>query len=419
MYEQQASDQHFAPCLFTLTVVPCAKTVPVRLSVVVLTPNSLALQSTGGTPPRTWSKVSGSLPPGVALNPNNGELSGIPTIIGDFTAILAVKDSIGTVVNVEVRARVSSLLYSRRDFDGDFKSDILWRHQVTGENYMYPMDGLQILPAEGYVRTITDSAWQVAGRGDFDGDGNADIFWRHGGTGENYIYPMNGTEILPAEGYIRTVADMNWQVVGVGDFDGDGRDDVLWRNGATGENYIYLMNGLEILPGEGYIRTVADQNWIVVGVADFNGDGKADIVWRNMSTGENYMYPMNGTQILASEGYLRQVADMNWQVAGTGDFDGDGKADILWNNFSTGENYVYPMNGTQILTTEGYARTITSQDWRIADVGDYNGDGRADVLWRNISTGENYMWPMDGLTILAGEGYIRTVPDPDWAVVHR
>src|SRR5437762_5866730 len=107
---------------------------------------------------------------------------------------------------------------------------------------------------------------------------------------------------------------------------------------------------------EGYLRRVADLNWKVGGVADFDGDGKADILWRNTSTGENYLYPMNGTTILAIEGFLRTVADLRWQVAGIGDFDGDGKADILWRNTTTGENYIYFMDGKVIKSSEGFIR---------------------------------------------------------------
>src|SRR5206468_2742131 len=265
---------------------------------------------------------------------------------------------------------------------------ILWRNSATGENYIYFMDGTAIKPTEGFIRTVADQNWQVAGVGDFDGDGKADILWRNSATGQNYLYPMNGLAIKGTEGYLRTVADPHWQVAGVGDFDGDGKTDVLWRNSSTGENYIYLMNGTSIA-GEGYLRTVADQNWQVAGVGDFNGDGKDDILWRNHATGEGYVYLMNGTTI-AGEGYIRTVADPNWGVQALGDFDGDGRTDIFWRNRTTGENYIYPMAGLAIKPTEGYVRTVADPNWQVVAFGDYNGDGRTDLIWRNSSTGENY-----------------------------
>src|SRR5437016_9744986 len=164
-------------------------------------------------------------------------------------------------------------------------------------------------------------------RFDFDGDGKDDILWRNSATGENYIYFMNGTAVRTG-GFLRTVADLNWTIAGVGDFDGNGKADILWRNTSTGQNYIYLMNGTAIL-SEGYLRTVADLNWTIAGVGDFDGDGKDDILWRNSATGENYIYLMNGIAI-RTESYLRQVADLNWKIAGVGDVDGVGADDILW-----------------------------------------------------------------------------------------
>jgi hypothetical protein len=312
----------------------------------------------------------------------------------------------------------TSAPWAPADLNGDGRSDVLWRNGASGENYLYPMNGTTILPGEGFLRAVPDQDWQIAGTGDFDGDGRADILWRHSVSGENYVYLMNGLSIVN-EGYLRTVADQNWQVAGTGDFDGDGRDDILWRNTSTGENYLYPMDGLSIKPGEGYLRTVADTAWDIKGIGDFDGDGKADILWRNGTSGENYLYPMDGTAIKPTEGFLRTVADTAWQVRGAADFDGDGKADIVWRHVTSGQNYLYPMDGTAIKPTEGYVRTVSDVAWRIVAVGDYDGDGKSDLLWRHSSTGENYLYPMDGTTIKPTEGYLRTVPADGWEVVSK
>lgn len=79
-----------------------------------------------------------------------------------------------------------------------------------------------------------------------------------------------------------------------GDFDGDGRDDLLWRN-STGAVTIWLMNGRQAIGG-GLLGTV-DPTWQPLGTADYNGDGRADILWRSTS-GEVGLWLMNGTRII-------------------------------------------------------------------------------------------------------------------------
>src|SRR6266446_4616180 len=145
------------------------------------------------------------------------------------------------------------------DFDGDCKSDILWRNSATGKDYLWLMNGLTIV-SQGSLNTVDDQAWQVQGIGDFDGDGKADILWRNSATGENQIYLMNGLTIA-AQGLVDIVADQALQVKGIGDFDGDGKADILWRNSATGENDVYLMNGWAIV-SRGLLDPLADPYWM-------------------------------------------------------------------------------------------------------------------------------------------------------------
>jgi hypothetical protein len=103
--------------------------------------------------------------------------------------------------------------------------------------------------------------------------------------------------------------------------------------------------------------------WIVAGTDDFSGDGKADILWRNTATGQNTVWLMNGATA-SSSASIWSVADQNWSVAGTGDFDGNGKADILWRNATTGQDAVWFMNGSTALSGPTIG-TMTSP-WSIA-----------------------------------------------------
>jgi hypothetical protein len=76
-----------------------------------------------------------------------------------------------------------------------------------------------------------------------------------------------------------------------------------------------------------------------------------------------------------------------WQVAGVGDFNADGVADIFLRNNSTGGNVIW--RSANSATRTGAATVGTA--WRVATIADYNGDRRADVLWRH-SSGVNTIW---------------------------
>jgi hypothetical protein len=290
------------------------------------------------------------------------------------------------------------------DFNGDCRSDILWRNSSTQQVYIWLMNGTTY-PGSGSPGSPT-SDWVIQSVGDFDGDGMADILWRNSTTGEVYIWLMNGTTTASSGslGYVSS----DWSIQGVGDFNGDGNADILWRNSSTGEVYLWLMNGTT-QTGGGSLGIVSTA-WSIVGVGDFNGDGKADILWRNSSSGEVYLRLMNGTTI-ASQGSLGTV-NSAWTIQGVGDFNGDGKSDILWRNSSSGEVYLWFMNGTA--TASSGSLGVVSSAWVIQGVGDYDGSGRAGILWRNSTTEQVYIWLMNGTTQTGG-GSLGT-PSTVWQI---
>ncbi len=78
--------------------------------------------------------------------------------------------------------------------------------------------------------------------------------------------------------------------------------------------------------------------------ADFNGDGKSDILWQDNSTGQRVIWLMNGT---AYQSWVDLgTVPTSWNIVGSGDFNGDGKTDILWQDNSTGQRVIWLMNGT-------------------------------------------------------------------------
>jgi hypothetical protein len=232
-----------------------------------------------------------------------------------------------------------------------------------------------------YLNTISDITWEIAGTGDFNSDGNTDILWRNYGAGPfsgwNVIWYMNGTGGIDGYGYLSGITDLTWKIVGTGDFDGDEDTDILWRNyGAgpfSGWNVIWYMNNAGGITGYGYLPGITDLDWKIVGTGDFDLDRDTDILWRNTGTGAfsgwNVVWHMAGEGI-SGYGYLNGISDLAWQIAGTGDFNSDGYMDILWRNYGTGGlqgwNCVWYMQGEGIIGYD-YPMTITDTNWRIVN----------------------------------------------------
>ena len=90
--------------------------------------------------------------------------------------------------------------------------------------------------------------------------------------------------------------------------------DILWRNTATGNVYMMLMNGTAVASG-GVFYSEPNAAWKIVATGDYNGDGKADILWRNTSNGQVYMMLMNGVAIAGGD-FVYAEPDQNWKILG-------------------------------------------------------------------------------------------------------
>lgn len=227
--------------------------------------------------------------------------------------------------------------------DNGIRTDIIWQNQPAVQAGIWRMNNTSIESVQG-IPSAPSSSWKIVGAGDFTGDGEADLVFRDQASGSNGLWQLvNGS--LSSVQSINAVADTSWEIGGVADFNQDGNADLLWHNRTSGGNGIWLMTGAAILSVVS-LPTFGAPTWQIQGIGDMNGDGQQDILWRNVAPdGVNAIWLMNGAAYSTAVTLVSEP-DLNKQMQGTGDFNGDGSTDILWRNFSTGANEVWLMNGT-------------------------------------------------------------------------
>jgi hypothetical protein len=293
--------------------------------------------------------------------------------------------------------RISYIVRLQRptdDFNGDGYGDILWRNtDGTISDWLGTATG-GFISNYSVAASAVSTSWQIVETGDFDGDGRSDILWRNGSTGElsNWLGTPNGA-FAPNDANAFATVSTVWRIVRVGDFNGDGRSDILWRHtDGTIVDWLGTPNGGWIDNAANSIQLVTT-TWHIANVGDFNGDGRTDILWRSDGGQVSDWLGTASGAFTSNDANALTTAPSGWDIVGTGDFNGDGRSDILWRNSSTGAviNWLGTATGS-FTDNSSNAPSISSTGWTIVDVADYNGDGRADILWRNLSSGGLSNW---------------------------
>jgi hypothetical protein len=269
------------------------------------------------------------------------------------------------------------------DFTGDGTSGILWYNPSTGDAQQW------LINNGAWAGTVDFGShpgnFQIAGVGDFNGDGIDGVLWT--GVNSNGTVATDIWELSSSGQWMASVSPgshpAGYQVVGVGDFTGNGTSDILWYNSATGDvDEWQLANGqwsasvdLGTHPGSG---------WTIAGVGDFFGNGNEDVLWTNSSSSgvqtDIWQLGPNGQwETSVSPG----THPAGYQVAGIADVTGASVSDIIWYNPSTGDVDEWKIANGQ------WAGSVDlgthPGNFQIAGMGDFTGDGTNGILWHSTS----------------------------------
>jgi hypothetical protein len=151
---------------------------------------------------------------------------------------------------------------------------------------------------------------------------------------------------------------------------------------------------------------------------DADGDGRADLFWQNSESGATGVWLMEGVALRSTHVFTDALADTSWRLAGTPDLDGNGTTDLLWQHLSQGWLAFTPLDrldaGASALLEPPREPEL---GWRIVATGDLDLDGEFDLLWRNLGDGRLRLWLMDGRTRREEVALLDGAPlDPSWRV---
>jgi subtilisin family serine protease len=251
--------------------------------------------------------------------------------------------------------------------------------------------------------------------------GITNVFLQHGVSGCMVAWHMNGVSLVTQDFIVPAcVADPNWRIAGVADFDSDAKDDLLFQHTGTGGILVWLMNGI-VIKEQRFLTPagVSDPNWRVVAVGDFDADARPDLIIQNRADGRMVAWLLTGT-VLKAQVFLNPsgVADPAWGIVGAGDVDLDGKPDLFFQNAASGFMVQWLMDGINIRRQDFINPSQVDPAWAVSAIVDVNHDRRPDMILQNVDDGRMVAWPLHGPNLI-GQRLLDPfqVSDPRWRIV--
>lgn len=278
----------------------------------------------------------------------------------------------------------------RGDMRGDTRSDIVLFSEVPFSRYwaFWETNGPQVLSA-GRARRQEGNRLAT---GDFNGDGSADVLWFRA-YDQRLVVTYVTSDIGETHEAVPTQLAAGWAVRGTGDVDGDGQDDLVVQNDASGQTAFWLMDGSRPV----HFSPAYSYSGRLVTMGDFDGDRKLDLIFQYDSGGLRLVHaddpPYDGRSLPAPA--------PGWSVVGAADADGDGRDDLVladhqgiayWILETDAAIWFY--GGPAVKRySPGFLRPA---GYSLAALGDYDGDRDMDVTWTRSSDGTILMWQGDG-----------------------
>src|SRR5204862_1888942 len=127
--------------------------------------------------------------------------------------------------------------------------------------------------------------------------------------------------------------------------------------------------------------------WVDVQVGDFTGDGKADIAARALQYGQWWVGLSNGSTAFNTSLWATWSTGVTWVDVKVGDFNGDGKADIIGRALQYGQWWMNQSSGSSFKISL-WSTWSTAVTWVDVKIGDFNGDHQSDIIGRVLQTGQ-------------------------------